>query len=135
MRKADSDVGRFVVNPAPAKMTDVSYMTEEDLARLLSLPSKVSVVRAAARAGRLRIQYRIENAGPNARVTAFWGGEDARAIKARWHASEVLTENASEGDNIAKIAIGDLRDEVHLRLLLESGEGRFFSKETAKIEL
>lgn len=135
LRRPDPEAGRFVAHPAPSKMTDVSYMTAEDMDRLMSLPSEVSVVRAAARGGRLRVQYEVENAGPKAKVTAFWGAEDARAIKSRWHASEVLTENASEGISLAEIGIGEIEGEVYVRLLLENSEGRFFSKETARIEL
>jgi len=125
--------GKFVKLPAACPEPAVEYLDPGRISVLTTIPAELTASVTERVATRIRGFYQVRDPGENPQVTLYWGTREGLTFVERWEQS-ISLGSPREGEN--EFAIDNVpRDKaVYLRLLLRSGKGQFWSRETLKIE-
>ena len=123
----------FIKLPADQQKPIVEYLTPEHIVTLKTVPSEVTTPTGTRAGSQMRGSYRVRNPAKRPQVTLYWGTKEGLTFADRWEKS-VQLEVPQEGEN--PFVIDNLPSDkpVYVRLLLKNSEGKFWSRETLKVE-
>ncbi len=107
----------------------IDYLTPEAVRALTTVPSSIRVTSLRRHGTRVELEFEVGHAGDDPVVTVFHGPDEALTFADRWARRQPVPEVREGRNRFAWDAPGDGRP-LHVRLLLENCEGRFWSTAT-----
>ncbi len=129
----ESPASGFVSNTRATKREDVSYLKPNDIKRLTSLPSGIVANGITRRGEQASVSFSVKNVGDAAKVTIFWGDDEALTLADRWDHSQVLSQEVREDGNEFLLKRVSPDKPLLVRMLLENAYGRFWTSQTIQV--